>query len=230
MISRLVRKIFGSRNDRLIKQYAQTVRVINALEPTIAKLWSMAKGVPYYFIGFLEFMPDNLPDDQPARADYAEAETCLKTLAGRGNAYAERFLSLLSANGQTYLKAVSEVLGRPSTSLVVYALLDTIGNYFHALEKSRDSETLEEIFANAAAAARGEPGVPGDLQSVITTVPHHREGIAAMLALSGLSNKTADPWLLRNTAVGALMRRKIEPLVAPISHAVQTLRTPAKSQ
>lgn len=38
MISRLVRKIFGSRNDRLVKQYAQTVCAINALEPGIAKL------------------------------------------------------------------------------------------------------------------------------------------------------------------------------------------------
>jgi len=47
-----------------------------------------------------------------------------------------------------------------------------------------------------------------------------------MLALSGLTGKTADPWLLRNTAVGALMRRKIEPLVSPINMAVQILRTP----
>ncbi|MHB1591645.1 MAG: preprotein translocase subunit SecA, partial [Sulfuricella sp.] len=38
MISRLVRKIFGSRNDRLIKQYTQTVLAINALEPKIAPL------------------------------------------------------------------------------------------------------------------------------------------------------------------------------------------------
>ncbi|MBZ0096082.1 MAG: preprotein translocase subunit SecA, partial [Sulfuricella sp.] len=38
MISRLVRKIFGSRNDRLIKQYTQTVLAINALEPKISPL------------------------------------------------------------------------------------------------------------------------------------------------------------------------------------------------
>ena len=38
MISRLVRKIFGSRNDRLIKQYTQTVQAINALEPKISPL------------------------------------------------------------------------------------------------------------------------------------------------------------------------------------------------
>ncbi|MDP3482740.1 MAG: preprotein translocase subunit SecA, partial [Sulfuricella sp.] len=38
MISRLVRKIFGSRNDRLIKQYTQSVLAINALEPKISPL------------------------------------------------------------------------------------------------------------------------------------------------------------------------------------------------
>ncbi|NWG38944.1 MAG: preprotein translocase subunit SecA [Hydrogenophilaceae bacterium] len=34
----IVRKIFGSRNDRLIKQYMQKVRAINALEPDMQKL------------------------------------------------------------------------------------------------------------------------------------------------------------------------------------------------
>ncbi len=38
MISGLLKKIFGSRNDRLIKQYSQTVRRINALEPTLEAL------------------------------------------------------------------------------------------------------------------------------------------------------------------------------------------------
>jgi len=38
MISGLLKKIFGSRNDRLIKQYSQTVRRINALEPSLEAL------------------------------------------------------------------------------------------------------------------------------------------------------------------------------------------------
>ncbi len=38
MISGLLKKLFGSRNDRLIKQYFQTVRRINALEPEIQAL------------------------------------------------------------------------------------------------------------------------------------------------------------------------------------------------
>jgi preprotein translocase subunit SecA len=38
MIATLVKKIFGSRNERLIKQYTQTVRAINALESQVASL------------------------------------------------------------------------------------------------------------------------------------------------------------------------------------------------
>ena len=38
MISRVLTKIFGSRNDRLLKQYQRTVERINALEPGVAAL------------------------------------------------------------------------------------------------------------------------------------------------------------------------------------------------
>jgi preprotein translocase subunit SecA len=38
MISGLLKKIFGSRNDRLVRRYAQKVRAINALEPEIGAL------------------------------------------------------------------------------------------------------------------------------------------------------------------------------------------------
>jgi preprotein translocase subunit SecA len=38
MIQRLLRAVFGSRNDRLLKQYSNTVAQINALEPAMAAL------------------------------------------------------------------------------------------------------------------------------------------------------------------------------------------------
>jgi preprotein translocase subunit SecA len=38
MIPTLLKKIFGSRNERLIKKYSHTVRAINALEPQVAAL------------------------------------------------------------------------------------------------------------------------------------------------------------------------------------------------
>ena len=38
MIQRALKAIFGSRNDRLLKQYSRTVRAINALEPAVSAL------------------------------------------------------------------------------------------------------------------------------------------------------------------------------------------------
>ena len=38
MIQGVLKKIFGSRNERLLKQYGRTVREINALEPEISRL------------------------------------------------------------------------------------------------------------------------------------------------------------------------------------------------
>ena len=38
MITRVLTKIFGSRNDRLLKQYARTVARINQLESGVAAL------------------------------------------------------------------------------------------------------------------------------------------------------------------------------------------------
>jgi len=38
MITGLLKKVFGSRNERLLKQYRRTVRTINALEPQISAL------------------------------------------------------------------------------------------------------------------------------------------------------------------------------------------------
>ncbi|HTQ74655.1 MAG TPA: preprotein translocase subunit SecA [Burkholderiales bacterium] len=42
MISRVLKAVFGSRNDRLLKQYGKTVRAINAFEPAIAALSDQA--------------------------------------------------------------------------------------------------------------------------------------------------------------------------------------------
>ena len=38
MIAGLLKKVFGSRNERLLRQYMHAVRAVNAFEPAIAKL------------------------------------------------------------------------------------------------------------------------------------------------------------------------------------------------
>lgn len=185
---------------------------------TTARLWRMAKGEPCYYIGFLDFMANELPPDEPARADHAAASALLTPLVGTGNVYARHLLALLDGNGQTFLKAAAAVLARPSTPLVVNALLDAVGRHLEPVGAAVAVDDLADLLARARALAHGEQAAPAALRMLLDAAPQYRSDIQAMLALAGLRSKTAEPWLLRNLAVGAQMRRKIEPLAAPIDN------------
>ncbi len=195
-------------------------------DATVARLWRQARGTPYYYVGFLESRPDDLPADRPARADHAEVAIAVQALVDGGNAWAERYLSLLTPNGQTWLHAVAEVLARPATPAILRALLDAVGRRFRIIGESMRRDRFEDLQAAAHALAHGKAEAPPDLQALIAAQPHAREGIEAMLLLASLTRDVADPWLVRNTAVGALMRRKLDPLAAPIAQALERLRTP----
>ncbi len=186
----------------------------------LQKLWRMARQVPYYYIGFLEFMGDELPPDAPARP----LPDALAALAAAGNPYARLYADTLSAHGQTYLMAASEVLQKPSTHLVVYALLDAFKRRYLSLDAPLEADRLEDLQGQVQALCADGAQRPATLSEVLDALPAERRGIQAMLTLSGLSGKVADPYLLRTTAVGALMRRKIEPLVKPIQGEIRILQ------
>lgn len=179
----------------------QTLRLVLAAgladEPLRARLWAKAKRQPHYYIGFLEFLPDALPADAPARADRIEIAAVLEPLAQAGNPCAALLLRSSSAQGQTFLKAAEEALRKPPTQAAVYALLDALGNYF------RPAQALEAALAAA-------PGYAAELQ--------------AIAALARIEAAMAEPVLTRTTAVGALMRRKLEPLAAPLLTHIAALR------
>jgi len=71
MIQRLLRAVFGSRNDRLLKQYSKTVARINALEPAMAALSdeALAAKTPE----FKQRLADQLKDVPPEGLKEAEA-------------------------------------------------------------------------------------------------------------------------------------------------------------
>ena len=190
----------------------------------LQKLWRMARQVPYYYIGFLEFMGDELPPDVPARPQ----PDALAALVAAGNPYARLYADTLSAHGQTYLMAASEVLQKPSTHLVVYALLDAFSRRYRDLGVPLSGKCLEELQVQAQALCANGAQRPAALSEVIDALPGDRRGIQAMLTLSGLSGKVADPYLLRSTAVGALMRRKLDPLVKPIQSEIHILQGAAE--
>jgi hypothetical protein len=101
-----------------------------------------------------------------------------------------------SAAGQTWLKAAETALDKAASHEAVYRLLDLIGARF---------------------APVGET-VGRDLP-----VGHEAEA-AAMAALAAVGSTDGEAILVRTTAVGALLRRKIDPLVAPLLGHLRTLQ------
>jgi preprotein translocase subunit SecA len=78
MIQTILRKIIGSRNDRLIRQYARQVRAINALEPQMEKLTDAELAArTAEFRGRVEERLAKIPDDaagEPERKAQREEE------------------------------------------------------------------------------------------------------------------------------------------------------------
>ena len=61
MLNDLLKKVFGTRNQRLIKEYSQTVRRINALEPEVARLSDA--GLAARTVDFKQRVADGTPLD-----------------------------------------------------------------------------------------------------------------------------------------------------------------------
>ncbi|HWS14410.1 MAG TPA: hypothetical protein VN279_16525 [Rhodocyclaceae bacterium] len=189
---------FEQNPDAALETVRLVLRAGLADEPARAALWSMATRKPHYYLGFLESFPDHLPQTQPARSDLDAARDALLPLAG--HPCAKRLLWALGAEGQTYLMALEEVLRRPLTHHIVYTALDLAGARLRELAQG-------EAATEAAAAA-----------------PHFAAELRALAVLAGLSEATAVPVLTRTTAVGPLMRRKLEPLLGPVLGEIAVLR------
>src|SRR6188474_1174126 len=73
MIQGVLKKIFGSRNDRLLKQYGRIVREINALEPEVSRLSDDALRAKTD--EFRQRFQDQIAKAMPAAADDDESDT-----------------------------------------------------------------------------------------------------------------------------------------------------------
>jgi hypothetical protein len=190
---------------------------------TQSDLWAKARRQPYHYLAFLEFRPDALPADLPGRdvAEYA----ALHRLARSGNAYAGQLLRCFSPSGQTFLKAAAEVLTKPVTHHIVYHSLQVLGSYFAAVRPARISaQAVDELAAAADDLADLDDTQRAALAQVDGIAGNLMAELKAAIFLACLSDRVAEPVLTRTTAVGPLMRRKLEPVIAPIGARLGVLR------
>ncbi len=184
-------------------------------------LWRKAQRKPAYYVGFLAARPRNLPLETRAHPLHAQVTDRLAQLAASGNSVAALLDFVLSAAGQAFVETVFKIFDKPSNQDVVNLTLDTIAvNFASARPEGRIDATLEQLQAEATGWVEADPAAGALLQ-----VPEvDAEVVCALRILSGLSYGVVRPVFGDSTAIGSLMRRKIQPVIAPLLEEFGRLR------
>ncbi|MBU1666745.1 MAG: hypothetical protein KKG92_15330 [Gammaproteobacteria bacterium] len=173
-------------------------------EATRAAIWRRGKRSNTHYVAFLELAgwdtPQTLPLLLPARADRDLRLADLAHLLAAGDLAALALARALEAQGQTFLVAVAEILERPETQEVVNRTLNALGRYF----------------------ASGSPQAQSESRMNVCQALEPQLEAAARLAHT--SDEQVTQIFTRSTAIGSLMRRKIEPLVSGVLADIRLLR------
>lgn len=184
----------------------------------IESLWRKSQRKPAYYVGFLAARPWDLPLEaasHPAREGLAAA---LQSRAGDGDALAGLVDTLLDGPGQAWVQTVLRVLDKPSNQDVVNSMLDVIAGFCAAARPDgRVDRTLPELEAEAGA------WVDDAGAAALRAIGVSREILLALRVLSGLSYGVVRPVFGDSTAIGSLMRRKLEPVMGPIRRYLAVL-------
>lgn len=201
----------------------ETVRLI--LQPGLItegarrRLWETGTKQSAYCVGFLQAMPENLPEPLPARADLADYEQMLAVLADTGNPVAISVLRALGAPGQTFIEAASRVLRRPMDQDVIAVALDTIGSYFRCLGPQRVAGRDVQVIEREALAACAEgSSVHGSqaARAVLREAPALAAELSALLTLGAITESVVTDILAHTTATGTLLQKKLAPVTEVI--------------
>lgn len=174
-----------------------------ALSPErLEATWNRGKRANSHYVAFLEMAavddPYPLPRTMSPHPDLAAAQAALADRLARREPAARALIKAFSADGQAFLAAAAEILERPETQEVVSRTLNAIGRYFGPGE---DGAPAPEFAADDLLAAR----------------------LAAAARLAGMSDAPLKAIFARSTAIGSLMRRKIEPVTGPLARDIQLL-------
>ncbi len=163
-------------------------------------IWKRGNSRNSYYVAFLELQPGNLPNQRAARVDHDSVPPIAD------NPYSVMLTKALSGQGQTFLAATDTILDRPENQEVVNHTLNALANWCAPLRQA------DETTRNAARAA------------LLDMAPQLETDCSALDALATVDADTVRPIFLKTTAIGSLMRRKIEPIVTPLLKSIAVLR------
>jgi len=207
------------------EQQIETVRLV--LQPglldqeQVEGLWRKAQRKPAYYVGFLAARADDLPGARSDDGMPVDLSLELSRLAADGNALAGLLHRVLSAPGQAFVETVFKVFEKPNNQDVVNLALDYMAAYFSAARPQGPAdETLEALQAEASYWLATAAEVPALLDLPGVDDSHLR----TLRVLSGLSYGIVRPVFRDSTAIGSLMRRKLQPVLTPLLAEFSCLR------
>lgn len=190
------------------------------------RIWARARHKNTYYVGFLQAVPDELPEEHPPHPAREEVRSAMLPLLEQGNPAARLLDRIYSPAGQAYLRTVETVLRKPNNQDVVVELLEALKAYFSPV--AAPGERLREIEAVLAQAEqrRQDPAACGDtvLAELLECLPDQADAIHALCVFSGVGERLVAPIFARTDAIGSVMRRKIEPITSPLFEHLQVLR------
>jgi len=195
------------------------------------RIWEKGRHKNIYHLGFLEAMPDELPDPDPARADYPRHFDTLAPLVSAGNEFAARLLRLLDRSGQSFMTVSERILRKPASQEAAICVMNVIGSYFRGAapmnDLPRDMDAAIERAQLQFKSAMAAPADTGSLAATVHAAPELKREILALLAVSQVSETLLNPIFSHTTAAGTVMSKKMEPLVRPILQQYASLRDTA---
>jgi hypothetical protein len=192
------------------------------------KLWRASQRKNAYLVGFLQALPDHLPNDQPRHIKYDDLHERLSDL--EDNPYAEFLLWLISEPGQAYLDTAYRVLKKPANQDVVVYLLNTLHEQM-ATGSPGNKVVYHRSIDEISQAADGlldlqETGVlyaDNDWRELVEACGPDCIELYSMTWLGQVNEAIVNDIFAQTTAEGTLMRKKLAPVTDPIFHHLDCL-------
>ena len=186
------------------------------------EIWKRGKRKNSYYVGFLKQTPDDLPIEIQAHSKWEDVSKKLKNEIKQGNLLAKLLCQILSPSGQAFLYTVDLVLKKPNDQDVVVELLNAIGDYFKAINpgapKWRDMQALssyaDEVYENSQ-----------ESEKILSIDSSLKSKIKVLFCLSMVNETLVDPIFGITDAIGTVMRKKIEPVIQPLTEYLQVLQS-----
>ena len=212
------------------KNIIESVRLV--LQPGLVtdeicqELWKKGQRKNAFLVGFLKTVQHTIPEKVAEHKSLSQWQGSLNALAAKQNKYAQTLLEILQPEGQAYFKTIEAVLKKPANQDVVVALFEAIENRFNAIrphdKKHRDIDRiLADVQSHCAQCTNdGDKKALDEINDLSSELKTMLENL---IVLSCVGEQLIAPIFATTDAVGSVMRRKIEPVIKPLTKCLNVL-------